>query len=345
MAFAPDVHVFPGGALDPTDASPEVAALRELAEEAGVVLPGPAALVPLSRWVTPPWYPRRFDARFYAAELPPGARVTIAGDEIVGHRWIRPTDALDALARGELPMWPPTTTTLQQLEHVGSFGEIRSRLAVGEGPAVGPAPVVEPIDDAVVLVELGNAGAVRGQKVNAYLVGRRDVVVIDPGDPSEEVLDALVGAAGRRGGRVGAICLTHVDADHAAGSEALAQRTGAPVFVGPGGGRPLPFRVTELQDGRPVPAGDVELLVHATPGPRPDHVAFELVGRRIVVAGDLVGGRASRAALGPPDGAAWRRSLARLASLAPALLLPGHGRPLDGDVSRAAGRRTGSGGG
>jgi glyoxylase-like metal-dependent hydrolase (beta-lactamase superfamily II) len=345
MAFAPDVHVFPGGTLESGDAGPEAAALRELAEEAGVVLTGPDRLVALSRWVTPPGYARRFDARFYAAELPAGARVTIAADEIADHRWTRPADALAALARGELPMWPPTATTLQQLEHVTSFEEIRARLAAPVDAERQPAPRVEPAADEVVRIELGSAGAVPGQTVNAWLAGRLELVAIDPGDPSEAAVDALVAAAQRAGGRIAAICLTHVDPDHAAGCEALAQRTAARILVGPGGAAPLPNAVTELADGQRVMAGDVELLVHATPGPRADHVALELVGRGIVAVGDLVGGRAARAVLGPPDPVAWRASLERIAALRPAVLLPGHGPPLDGDVSRAGAPPTGSAGG
>ena len=41
-------------------------------------------LVPLSRWVTPPSMPRRFDARFFAAAFPEGAAVTLVGDEVLG---------------------------------------------------------------------------------------------------------------------------------------------------------------------------------------------------------------------------------------------------------------------
>jgi glyoxylase-like metal-dependent hydrolase (beta-lactamase superfamily II)/8-oxo-dGTP pyrophosphatase MutT (NUDIX family) len=347
MAFAPDVHVFPGGTLEAGDAGPEAAALRELAEEAGVVLAGPDRLVSLSRWVTPPGYARRFDTRFYAAELPAGTAVSTSVDEIADHRWIRPAAALAALARGELPMWPPTTTTLQQLEHVASFGEIRARLAASLDAEPERPPRAEPVAAAVVRVELAGAGGVPGQTVNAWLVGRRELVAIDPGDPSEAAVDALVAAAARAGGRIAAICLTHVDPDHAAGCEALAQRTGAPILVGPGGAAPLPNAVSELADGQRLAAGDIELVVHATPGPRLDHVALEIVGRGIVAAGDLVGGRAARAVLGPPDTLAWRASLERLVALQPAVLLPGHGPPLDGAaaVSRAEAPPTGSAGG
>ena len=88
-------------------------------------------LVPLSRWVTPPVLPRRFDARFFAAELPAGARVSFEGDEVAGHAWMTPNAALASMAAGELAMWIPTSATLQQLRAVGSLDEIRDRLAPG----------------------------------------------------------------------------------------------------------------------------------------------------------------------------------------------------------------------
>jgi 8-oxo-dGTP pyrophosphatase MutT (NUDIX family) len=196
MAFAPEMYVFPGGRVDADDAEPSllarsvvgtadaaralggdlepmlalathVAAVRELFEEAGVLLaevagdararPGsmPSAvparslglarsalvggdatfgaiaaelglrlrtdlLVPLSCWVTPPTLPRRFDARFFAAEIPAGARVSFEGDEVAGHTWLTPAAALRAMADGEIGMWPPTSATLQQLEYARS---------------------------------------------------------------------------------------------------------------------------------------------------------------------------------------------------------------------------------
>ena len=80
-------------------------------------------LVPLSRWVTPEPYPRRFDARFFAAALPDGATPTFEGGEVAAHAWLRPTDALAAMAAGRLTLWLPTSTTLQQLEHVASLAQ------------------------------------------------------------------------------------------------------------------------------------------------------------------------------------------------------------------------------
>ena len=383
MAFAPDMHVFPGGRVDAADGDPilaarsvvsaeaaaarlggdlppamalaaHVAAIREAFEEVGVLLadhapgvdvveartrlladPGvfPAIadsldlrlrtdlLVPLSRWVTPRWMPRRFDTRFFVAAFPSGAAVSLVGDEVVAQAWHRPLDALESMAAGGLGMWLPTSTTLMQLVHAQSMADIRQRMTPGRLGEV----VVEDVAADVVRIEMPAGGGVAGQPVNAYLVGRSEVVLVDPGDPTGEALDRASEVARARGGRIMAIALTHADPDHAAGAEAIAEPLGIPVLVGPGGGRHLPYETREVRDGEMVELGDVPLQVVATPGPRPDHLAFVVGEGSAVLAGDLDGVRGARSIVGPPDKAAWARSVAVLRSVAPdAHWLPGH---------------------
>jgi glyoxylase-like metal-dependent hydrolase (beta-lactamase superfamily II)/8-oxo-dGTP pyrophosphatase MutT (NUDIX family) len=371
MAFAADVHVFPGGAVDPGDADDRVAAVRELFEEAGVLLadarghwPGeeelararaglldgsatiaqaaeglgvdlrPDLLVPLSRWVTPPFVDRRFDVRFFAAELPAGATPSFVGEEVVAHRWLTPRAALDERAAGRIGLWVPTSVTLQQLEHVRSFDDIRQLLSPDRASGG-----IRVIDDGtgVVRIELPGAGGVEGQSVNAYLVGARELVAVDPGDPSDAAAEALLEVAAARSATIVGIALTHADPDHVAGAEALAGRIGVPIFAGPGAGGDLPHEIVELEDGALVPVGDAQLRVLATPGHRVDHVA--LSADNFVVAGDLVGPGPSRSILGPPDAEAWLASLDRLAALGPRRLLPGHGDPpRDPDAAIGAAR-------
>ena len=388
MAFAPDLHVFPGGAVDPGDMDPalaarsvlgadeaavrlgrsvppasalgsHVAALRELFEEAGVLLAEPVApsdrlaaartallagratfadvcaglgvrlqtdaLIPLSRWVTPPVLPRRFDARFYAAFLPPGVEVSFEGDEVAAHRWLTPRAALDGLARGEVPMWLPTTANLQRLEHALDATSLEAIASGRSG-----LPEVEPVAPDIVRITQPSGAGVDGLAVNAYLVGGRELVAVDPGDPSEEALLAIVETAAAEGATIGAVGLTSADPDHAGGAEHLHEGLGVVVHGGAGAGRPLPFDVVELVDGSRVPSGDLRVIASAAPGPRPDHVMYWVPASRSAIVGDLVGEPPARSIIGPPDPGAWRQSLAKLASLEPVRLLPAHGNAIEG---------------
>jgi 8-oxo-dGTP pyrophosphatase MutT (NUDIX family) len=117
--FMGGAWVFPGGAVDYREGGHDdalrAAAIRELAEEAGIRLRNPAELVPFSRWITPPQVRIRFDTWFYLALLPAGAEPEVDGSEIVDARWCSPSEALDASRRGELLLVFPTIKHLEQL--------------------------------------------------------------------------------------------------------------------------------------------------------------------------------------------------------------------------------------
>ncbi len=123
LVFAPGATGFPGGAVDPDDvlAAAElgldefrVAAARECLEECGIPI-DPAALVQISRWVTPPGAPRRYDTRFFVTVAPDGHEGEHDGSELVASAWMRPIDVLGAFARGELDLILPTQRTLELL--------------------------------------------------------------------------------------------------------------------------------------------------------------------------------------------------------------------------------------
>jgi 8-oxo-dGTP pyrophosphatase MutT (NUDIX family) len=303
--------VFPGGRVDPADSDPgvaarsaltpaaaaqrlgggtepglaaalHVAAIRELFEEAGILLAdtgaaGPAdadaaayratlradllagritfaavaerldlrlrpdRLVPIARWLTPVAYPRRFDARFFAAELPPGTTPTFVGDEVADHRWTTPRAALDSMAAHEIEMWIPTSSTLQRIVDLTGFETLAGRLAIG--PAHPPS--IERPAPGVVRLTSWTAGGVPGEAVETLVTGRRDLLVIDPGDPSPDALASILGIAGEAGGRIAAIAISSADPGHAAGADELSERTGASVFGPPGSAAWLPFPVVE----------------------------------------------------------------------------------------------------
>ena len=95
----------------------------EMLSRRGLVLLA-GLLTPWARWVTPEAEPRRFDARFFAAALPPGQRA-------VGHRaeadrtvWLRPAAVIEAARTGSMMLLPPTVTTLHEFAALGGAAEI-----------------------------------------------------------------------------------------------------------------------------------------------------------------------------------------------------------------------------
>ncbi|MFQ5479430.1 MAG: NUDIX hydrolase [Candidatus Binatia bacterium] len=197
LTFLGGAHVFPGGAVDAGDSSDEmrgllsgfdeaaaaellgeddpartvgyfVAAVRELFEEAGILLardregrwvglatdeaaatrlssyramlgrgqigfakmladegltPALDGLHYYAHWITPEGGKKRFDTRFFLAELPPGQAAVHDRGESVAGQWMSPALALERYARREISMVPPTICTLDRLALHGSVGE------------------------------------------------------------------------------------------------------------------------------------------------------------------------------------------------------------------------------
>ena len=334
MAFAAGMHVFPGGRVDPADGNIRLlarsargqrdaaralgnnvrtsdavalhmAALRELFEEAGVLLADPALdgerlragrtrllggtgladvlegidlrlrtdlLAPIAHWTTPPFMPRRFSTWFFAADLPSGAEVSFEGDEVIAHRWVSPATALQQLATGEIEMWVPTSSVLQRLvaTRAANAADLGERFVPGETL---PPRILEE-GPGIVRFEFGAVGAVPGRRGQSILHGRRELVLVDPGDPSDAALDAIDAAVRRRDGAIRAIVLTATDPDRAAASEAMAIPLDIPILVAPGAGRFLPYPTRELADGERLPA-DVNARVRLGP---PGSGRLEIVG-------------------------------------------------------------------
>ncbi len=150
MAFAPRMHVFPGGRVDPVDVQERVrflsgvvddlaargstdaggitalysCAVREVAEEAGVDIASrddegrlvidPDLLPLIDHWVTPETEAHRYDVRFFAAAVS-DERVRLTTTEADEAMWIAPGRAIEEFESGRMAMLPPTESVLRRL--------------------------------------------------------------------------------------------------------------------------------------------------------------------------------------------------------------------------------------
>ena len=133
--FMGGAWVFPGGAVHDGDSGHAGTALRELEEEAGIRIGDPAEIVQFSRWITPEEVKVRFDTWFFLAEAPDGAEACPDGSECVEARWLKPSDALEAYAGGELTLVFPT---IKHLEQLARFGSVDEAIETGRGREVEP---------------------------------------------------------------------------------------------------------------------------------------------------------------------------------------------------------------
>lgn len=263
MRFGAGMWVFPGGRLEPGE-GPREAAVRETAEETGIIVVTDA-LAPLTRWVTPYGFPVRFDARFFGAIVPPGADVTAASDEVAEWAWLRPTAALEGMAAGRLAMWQPTVVTLQQLEPIEDAAGLTA--AFRAAPGAPPPAVHEVPPDAARAVRSTWQAGIEGRLGQAQVVGRQAWVVVDPGDPTGDMFEAVLREARAAGARLAGVVIHDVSPERHAGVELFARGLGLPVAGPPGADAVLPYEALELEDGNPVPFGDVALVAEVVGRP------------------------------------------------------------------------------
>lgn len=209
LEFAPGMYVFPGGSVHESDRSADipwigptaeqwgkrlgcdadfargivVAAIRELFEEASVLLAGtPAEIVadahsseyesarvsldkgelamsdflqshqwslrtdlihPWSRWVTPEFESKRFDTRFFVAALPQVQEVGELSVESDHGIWMNVDDVIEGIDSESIKMLPPTRSTCKSLQG----------LKVADLPEISASRRMDPIMSKLVQVE------------------------------------------------------------------------------------------------------------------------------------------------------------------------------------------------
>lgn len=172
-----------------------------------------------------------------------------------------------------------------------------------------------------------NPSMMTGPGTNTYLVGEREIAVIDPGPVDDRHVDAIVDAGG---GRIRWILCTHTHPDHSPGAAELRRRTGAEVLAYSDSDGLVCDR--HLADGDRLVAGDFGLSALHTPGHASNHLCFLLEGERMLFAGDHVMD-GSTVVISPPDGdmADYLASVERLLALGDGLatIAPAHGHLIE----------------
>jgi 8-oxo-dGTP pyrophosphatase MutT (NUDIX family) len=133
--------------------------LRDLLDRRGLVLRADL-LRAWAHWITPEAEPRRYDTRFFVAALPAGQAPREVGGEADRAVWLRPQEALDWHANGELALLPPTAFTLAELASYDTVAEVLSAGARRDIRPVLPRIVMSGPEEAEVLLpgEEGYAG-------------------------------------------------------------------------------------------------------------------------------------------------------------------------------------------
>ena len=173
----------------------------------------------------------------------------------------------------------------------------------------------------------GNAGMMTGPGTNTYLLGDKEVAVLDPGPEDAQHLDAILAAAGAP---IRWVVATHTHRDHSPLAAELARRTGA-TLIGlppPGDGRQDDSFAPQHQpqDAERLALGDIELTAIHTPGHASNCVCYFVARERLLMTGDHVLEGVSPVIL-PPDGnmADYLQSIDKLFAYDFERIAPGHG--------------------
>jgi glyoxylase-like metal-dependent hydrolase (beta-lactamase superfamily II) len=207
----------------------------------------------------------------------------------------------------------------------GARAELKFNEAANLMNDVVPAPVA--LMPGVCRLRAGNPGLMTGSGTNTYLLGDREVAVLDPGPDDAAHLQNIRAIAGSH---IRWVIVTHTHADHSPLAARLARETGARLIGLPppnDGRQDESFEPDELPlDGEVLRLGDLALTAIHTPGHASNCVCYLLAAHGLLFTGDHVLGGVSPVIL-PPDGdmTAYIHSLDKLVAYEFERIAPGHG--------------------
>ena len=100
-------------------------------------------LTPWSRWITPQMSsvsPKRFDTRFFVAQVPPGQLASHDNHEATESVWLSPRAALQLYWERGIELAPPQIMSLSHLSHHGTAHSVLQEARSRHPPLIQPEP-------------------------------------------------------------------------------------------------------------------------------------------------------------------------------------------------------------
>ena len=268
----------------------------------------------VGRWVTPPFSPRRFDTLFFLVDCPRKQEPRVLTAEFESGGWVNARRAVESWERGELLVAPPVLHALRVLAE--GLDERTTERFMGVPQAHGrPVRRIEFVPG-YVCFPVRTPTKPPFTHTNCYVIGGRELIVVDPASPDEDEQAALhefIDELRAEGRRVREIFITHLHPDHTGGVAALVSHLGGGVPVaahrlsaeGLGG----TVRVDRfVEDGEVIELENereggppFELRALHAPGHARGHLCFYDERRGVLLTGDNVLGVGS-SVIDPPEG-------------------------------------------
>ena len=177
-------------------------------------------------------------------------------------------------------------------------------------------------------ITANNSGILTGNGTNTYLIGSKDLTLIDPGPNLEDHIDEIIKIAD---GKIRRILVTHTHQDHSSAALPISKRIGVPMY-----GRMI-NGLSSNEDRTFIPnivLNHLDLIktkeytikaIHS-PGHASNHLCYLIKNINCLISGDLIMD-GSTVVISPPDGdmIEYISSLKKLLYYKIDFIAPGHG--------------------